>query len=111
VIAATPPFLRHCLRVCAGRLGIALLLALAGCATLSPGTTPAGGGAAPAQPSTVEPPPANVNLAGFPLPYRQGYADGCASASGGERKDAPRFAADGNYRTGWQDGRAICAKK
>jgi tetratricopeptide (TPR) repeat protein len=59
----------------------------------------------------VEPPPPNVNLSGFPLPYRQGYADGCAGAAGGERKDASRFAADGNYRTGWQDGRAICAKK
>ena len=29
---------------------------------------------------------------GFPLPYRQGYADGCASATGAERKDAARFA-------------------
>ncbi len=28
-----------------------------------------------------------------------------------ERKDATRFAADGNYRTGWQDGLALCRKK
>ena len=53
----------------------------------------------------------HVNLSGFPLPYRQGYADGCASATGPERKDATRFAADGNYRTGWQDGLALCRKK
>jgi hypothetical protein len=52
-----------------------------------------------------------IALDGFPLPYRQGYADGCASATGGERKDSARFAGDGNYRTGWQDGRALCARK
>ena len=52
-----------------------------------------------------------VNLSGFPLPYRQGYADGCASATGPERKDAVRFGADGNYRTGWNDGLALCRKK
>ena len=62
-------------------------------------------------PANVEPPPPNVNLSGFPLPYRQGYADGCASATGAERKDATRFAADGNYRTGWQDGLAICREE
>ena len=62
-------------------------------------------------PANAEPPPPNVNLAGFPLPYRQGYADGCASAGGAERKDTTRFAADGNYRTGWQDGLAICRRK
>jgi hypothetical protein len=59
----------------------------------------------------VEPPPPPVNLSGFPLPYRQGYADGCASAAGPERRDATRFSADGNYRTGWQDGLALCRKK
>ena len=84
-----------------------------GCATLTPdarGTTP-DAGARPPLPSTVEPPPPAVNLSGFPLPYRQGYADGCASATGREQKDAARFTGDGNYRTGWMDGRALCAKK
>ena len=47
---------------------------------------------APPLPANVEPPPPAVNLSGFPLPYRQGYADGCASATGAERKDAARFA-------------------
>jgi hypothetical protein len=65
----------------------------------------------PSAPSTVEPPPPGINLSGFPLPYRQGYADGCASVKGTERKDAARFAADGNYRTGWQDGLALCRKR
>ena len=79
-------------------------------ATPSPPTAPSTP-TAPPTPQNVEPPPPNVNLSGFPLPYRQGYADGCASAAGSERKDALRFANDGNYRTGWQDGLALCRKK
>lgn len=75
----------------------ALALSIAGCAS--------------APPTTGEPPAPAVNLSGFPLEYRQGYADGCASATGAQRKDAARFGADGNYRTGWQDGLAICRKK
>jgi hypothetical protein len=96
----------------------ALALVVSGCATTvadsrggSAGPTGPAGSAAPPLPSNVEPPPPNVNLSGFPLTYRQGYADGCASAGGTERKDTTRFAADGNYRTGWQDGLAICRRK
>jgi len=93
----------------------ALLLALmlGACAMPAPGPArDAGSGAsAPPTPANVEPPPPAVNLSGFPLPYRQGYADGCASAKGPERKDGARFAADGNYRTGWADGMALCRKK
>jgi hypothetical protein len=66
---------------------------------------------APPLPRTAEPPPPPINLSGFPLPYRQGYADGCASNAGAERKDAARFSADPNYRTGWQDGLALCRHK
>ena len=104
------------LRTFAGVLGVASLIVQGGCALApttrggAPATTPPTPSAMP-PPSNVEPPPPNVNLSGFPLPYRQGYADGCATAGGSERKDATRFAADGNYRTGWQDGRALCAKK
>jgi hypothetical protein len=75
------------------------LAALAGCAS------------APPRPATAEPPPPAVNLSGFPLSYRQGYADGCDSAAGPERKDTARFAAEPNYRTGWQDGLALCRKR
>jgi hypothetical protein len=86
---------------------------LAGCATtgVAPSSAPSQTAPKPSTPTNAEPPPPNVNLSGFPLPYRQGYADGCASAGGPERKDTTRFAADGNYRTGWQDGLAICRKK
>ena len=86
-------------------LALAVVLGLAGCATPAPPLPPQ------PVPANREPPPPNVNLSGFPLPYRQGYADGCASAHAGERKDAARFAADGNYRMGWQDGIALCRKR
>jgi hypothetical protein len=92
-------------------LVFAAAFALGGCAAMPPA---AGDEAAPAArpvPASAEPPAPNVNLSGFPLPYRQGYADGCASAGGSERKDAARYASDGNYRTGWIDGRAICARR
>ncbi len=87
----------------------ALLALVAGCATTTAPTVPPA--SAKPTPPSAEPPPPNVNLSGFPLEYRQGYADGCASAKGAERKDSSRFAADGNYRTGWQDGLALCKKK
>jgi len=86
---------------------------VAGCASAPPpATAPAPPQpSAPPLPRTAEPPTPPVNLGGFPLAYRQGYADGCASASGAERKDAERFKGDGNYRTGWQDGLALCRRK
>jgi len=93
---------------------VAIALA-AGCASLPPGpdapvppSEPPP--TAPPLPRTAEPPPPPINLSGFPLPYRQGFADGCASATGPERKDAAR-GSDGNYRTGWQDGLAQCRRK
>src|SRR5438105_11137534 len=89
---------------------------LAGCAAvapregaIAPPAPPAP--SAPTVPRNAEPPAPKVNLSGFPLPYRQGYADGCASADGTDHKDATRFASDMNYRTGWTDGKALCVKK
>ena len=88
---------------------------VAGCASVAPvAPTPAPQAPAPSAPTVprnAEPPPPKVNLSGFPLPYRQGYADGCASADGVEHKDAARFSADMNYRTGWTDGKSLCGKK
>ena len=92
---------------------------VAGCTTVGPreepvAPTPAPGQPAPSAPTVprnAEPPPPKVNLSGFPLQYRQGYADGCASVGGVEHKDAARFSSDMNYRTGWTDGRALCGKK
>ena len=94
-------------------LAVTITAFVGGCATAPFGgpQPPAPPPPAPPLPRTAEPPPPPINLSGFPLPYRQGYADGCASVSGGERKDAARFSGDPNYRTGWQDGLALCRKK
>jgi hypothetical protein len=109
-VDATPVPARRRGRAPGAALLLVALLAAAGCAPVGTRSDAPSPGAPPT-PANVEPPAPAVNLSGFPLPYRQGYADGCASASGAERKDAPRFAADGNYRTGWQDGAAMCRKK
>jgi hypothetical protein len=77
----------------------------------APGTEPAAPPKPQAPPTKNQNPPANVNLQGFPLPYRQGYADGCASVGNVEHKDPARFKSDGQYRTGWQDGNFLCKKK
>lgn len=100
---------------------VALIAVLvAACATPPPlAPTPEAVPAAPpepppkpqAPPTTSTNPPASINLQGFPLPYRQGYADGCASIGAVEHKDAVRFKSDGQYRTGWQDGFALCKKR
>jgi len=93
-------------------VALAIALAVGGCAPTAEVVRPADTKpTAPPIPANVEPPPPAVNLSGFSLPYRQGYADGCASAKGAERKDGVRFSADGNYRTGWTDGLALCKKK
>ena len=99
---------RHSILLAA--LAVALV---AGCASVPPAGPGNGGKAAeaPPVPRHAEPPPPNVNLSGFPLPYRQGYADGCASATGPQRRDAQRYAQDGNYRTGWTDGASLCRKR
>lgn len=100
--------MRNFFHAARGSTLLAAILLLAGCAGTSmmqPPPEPA------PLPRNVEPPKPKFNLDGFPLPYRQGYADGCASATGSARKDATRFAADGNYRTGWTDGLGLCARK
>jgi hypothetical protein len=99
VLPSLSRFVRTPRLTCGAAACAVALAALAGCAS------------APPRPATAEPPPPAVNLSGFPLAYRQGYADGCDSAGGRERKDAARFAAEPNYRTGWQDGLALCRKR
>ena len=101
-----PAALRRTVAVARNVLALTGLVIATGCATVAPAPEKA----APVPPNR-EPPPPNVNLDGFPLPYRQGYADGCASARGAERKDGARFGSDPNYRTGWQDGVALCKKR
>jgi len=112
----TAPLATIRVKLVAAAIGAMLV---AGCTTVGPREAPVAPTPAPSQPApsaptvprNAEPPPPKVNLSGFPLPYRQGYADGCASIGGVEHKDAARFSSDMNYRTGWTDGRALCGKK
>jgi hypothetical protein len=60
-----------------------------------------------------KPPPPKVNLGGFPPAFRDGYADGCQSATPGasRRRDETRFGQDTQYAMGWRDGYDICRKR
>jgi len=55
--------------------------------------------------------PANVNLSGFPPAFRDGYADGCASAGGNVARNNARFRGDLQYAQGWRDGLDICQRQ
>ena len=83
-----------------GRCLAVLIALLAGCASETASTP------APA-------PPAKVNLSGYPPEFKQGYADGCASAqpNAARKRDATRFKSDANYLQGWRDGYDICEKR
>ena len=63
--------------------------------------------------SQATPPAPTVNLSGFPLEFRRGYTDGCASGkpNAARQRDAIRFKADPNYAQGWRDGYDICGKR
>jgi hypothetical protein len=53
------------------------------------------------------------NLTGYPPAVRDGYIDGCESATKTQyaRKDARRMDSDPQYSMGWNDGFSICGKK
>ncbi|MBI4190138.1 MAG: hypothetical protein HY525_06325 [Betaproteobacteria bacterium] len=77
------------------RLVMALAMALtAGCAS---------------QPAPAPQP--KVNLSGYPLEFRQGYADGCASVNAARKRDEARYKSDANYAQGWRDGYDICRRQ
>jgi len=63
-------------------------------------------GCAPPKPVSVP-----VNLAGFPPAFRDGYGDGCASATGKQHQDAKRFETDRQYAAGWRDGLDACRRQ
>ncbi len=63
-----------------------------------------------AQPAS-RPAPPNVNLSGYPPEFRQGYADGCASARGSRTRNEARFKSEPQYAAGWRDGNDICGKR
>jgi len=51
------------------------------------------------------------NLSGYSAVYKNGHADGCASADGSRRRDESLYRADTDYMMGWNDGRSACARK
>ena len=81
---------RHVLRI-----ALAASSALAGCATQQAGAQRY----------------ANVNLNGYPPAFKDGYADGCASAGGGRVRNDARFKSDSQYAQGWRDGLDICGPR
>lgn len=106
-VAFGPPSMMRASRLCAALC----VIVVAGCATPPPPPA-APAPVKPAAPAPLkEPPPPPVNLQGFPLPYRVGFADGCSTSRGTAKKDDARFGSDGNYRMGWQDGLAQCKGK
>jgi hypothetical protein len=80
-----------------------VLLVLGGCADILPKPAPA-----PA-PKTAPVPVAN--LTGYPLEFKQGHADGCASARGTRKRDENRFKSDESYAQGWRDGFDFCGRR
>jgi hypothetical protein len=56
-------------------------------------------------------PPSNINLAGFPPAFKEGYSDGCQSVGQTNmRRDDKRFASDRQYASGWRDGFGACSR-
>jgi len=54
----------------------------------------------------------NINLAGFPKSYQDGYRDGCTTAQSLlSKKDQTRYKSDFQYMTGWQDGYSVCRNR
>lgn len=64
----------------------------------------------PAAPGSPAAAGAKANLSGFPPEFRQGYADGCASAKGPRVRDDKRFSEQPQYASGWRDGLDICKR-
>lgn len=82
-----------------------LLALLAGCASVEQSQPPQ---QAPSQ-SKSPAPAAQVNLTGFPPSFRDGYADGCESASARrERRQESRYKTEDDYKRGWNDGHSAC---
>jgi hypothetical protein len=59
-------------------------------------------------PSTTQTQKPRFNLAGYSATFKQGHADGCASASGKQRRDEKLFRENADYMMGWNDGRSAC---
>lgn len=79
---------------------VIIVMLIAGCAATKPATRP-----------KIDKP--QVNLAGYPPPFREGYLDGCNSARQNTQsiRDNERYKNDSMYASGWRDGYDICSSK
>ena len=84
---------------------IFMVSVLAGCAAVGQDQRPSG----PLPPSARP----TYNLSGYPPAFKEGYIDGCETAKKTSYgyKDERRFAADNQYRAGWNDGFGLCQGK
>jgi hypothetical protein len=81
---------------------------LGGCAAVAP-PPPSSRQQAAREARATAPRAVDRNLSGFPLAFRQGYADGCGSAGVRDRhRDEGRYKNDLNYMMGWNDGYSVC---
>jgi hypothetical protein len=84
--------------------GLLLAAWLAGCAGVSQ--------TLPSERPPEARPPAPVNLSGYNATFKQGYADGCASAgSSSPRRNEARYKSEMDYQMGWNDGYGVCGKR
>lgn len=79
-----------------------LVTTFAGCAATEQSERPPG-----PMPATTRP---VYNLTGYSPAFKDGYIDGCETAKKTRFgfKDKSRFAADAQYKLGWNDGFSIC---
>ena len=79
-----------------------LITTFAGCAATEQSERPSG-----PLPATTRP---VYNLTGYSPAFKDGYIDGCETAKKTRFgfKNKSRFAADAQYKLGWNDGFSIC---
>ncbi|SCX41956.1 hypothetical protein [Nitrosospira sp. Nsp1] len=83
-------------------VAVFLVTAFAGCAATRQSERPPG-----PMPATTRP---VYNLTGYSPAFKDGYIDGCETAKKTRFgfKNKSRFAADAQYKLGWNDGFSIC---
>lgn len=94
------------------------LSGVSGCTTMAPAQQTLDLGlesTEPVRPAGPLPPSARpvYNLAGWPEAMKTGYIDGCETAKESSYgfKDNARYASDGQYKVGWNDGFDLCQKQ
>lgn len=56
--------------------------------------------------------PPQVNLGGYSETFKQGYAEGCESASArSQRRNEGRYKTEADYMMGWNDGFSACRRR